>query len=604
MHARAALLALLLALVAAPAARAEAPWHRCAGLGGVHCTTVGVPLDHSGAVPGRIGLRVAHLDMGGPASRPLIYLSGGPGDGGVEELLDVTFLAPALAREFDLYGFDQRGTGRSGLLRCPALERDPRLRTTAAGEDCARRIGDRARFYTTAASVEDLEAVRAATGRAKITLLGISYGTKLALAYARTYPQHVERLLLDSVVDPDDADPFARSAYAAIGPSLRALCPDSCRGVSDDPGADLAALSARLRDAPLRGAVYDAQGRRSERTLTPLALSDLLFDADYSPAVRAGVPAGVRAALHGDAAPLLRLIAAADDLAGLPGPQEFSSARYAASCEETPLPWDPAAPVSEREAQARARADALGPGALAPFDFGVVRADLIDLCLHWPGAGRFAPTARAPYPAVPTLILQGGEDLRTPPAGSAAIAAAIPGATRVVVPGVGHAVLAADPSRCGLRALVAFSTARPVATACTRVPTRVPAAAIPPASLDDVTPVHGLPDATGRTLAAVRLTLDDLAFAAAVSDEGGGLRGGSYRPSGRHVRLRALEAVSGVRLTGRLARLRVTGPVSGTLRVAGGRLRGRLGGRIVSLNLRGSAAARLASATAARHRPT
>jgi hypothetical protein len=174
----------------------------------------------------------------------------------------------------------------------------------------------------------------------------------------------------------------------------------------------------------------------------------------------------------------------------------------------------------------------------------------------------------------------------------------------VVVPGVGHAVLAADPSRCGLRALVALSTARPVATACTRVPTHVPAAAIPPASLDDVTPVHGLPDATGRTLAAVRLTLDDLAFAAAVSDEGGGLRGGSYRPSGRHVRLRALEAVSGVRLTGRLARLRVTGPVSGTLRVAGGRLRGRLGGRIVSLNLRGSAAARLASATAARHRPT
>jgi pimeloyl-ACP methyl ester carboxylesterase len=558
-------------------------------------------------VPGRIGLRVAHVDMGGPASSPLIYLSGGPGDAGVEELLDVVFLAPALARQFDLYGFDQRGTGRSGLLRCPALERDPRLRTTAAGEACGRRLGDRARFYTTAASVEDLEAVRAATGREKVTLLGISYGTKLALAYARAYPQHVERLLLDSVVDPDDADPFTRSAYAAIGPSLRALCPDSCRGVSADPGADLASLSARLRDAPLGGPVYDARGRRSERTLTPLALSDLLFDADYDPALRAGVPAGVRAALHGDAAPLLRLIAAADDLSGLPGPQEFSSARYAASCEETPLPWDPAAPVSQREAQAHARADALGPGALAPFDFGVVRADLIDLCLHWPGAGRFAPTARAAYPAVPTLILQGGEDLRTPPAGSAAVAGAIPGATRVVVPGVGHAVLS-DPSRCGVRALVAFSTGRPVAPTCARVPTRVPAAAIPPGSVKDVAPVHGLPDATGRTLAAVRLTLDDVAFAGSVADEGGGLRGGSYRWSGGHARLRALEAVDGVRLSGRPARLRVAGPVSGTVRLAGGRLRGRLGGRKVSLNLRGTPAARLATAApraaAARRRPT
>jgi pimeloyl-ACP methyl ester carboxylesterase len=596
MHARAVLLALLLALVAAPAARAAAPWHRCGGLGGIHCTTVGVPLDRSGAVPGRIGLRVAHLDMGGPASRPLIYLSGGPGDAGVQELLDVVFLAPALAREFDLYGFDQRGTGRSGLLRCPELERDPRLRNTAAGEDCARRLGDRARFYTTAASVEDLEAVRAATGSEQVTLLGISYGTKLALAYARAYPQHVARLLLDSVVDPDDTDPFARSAYAAIGPSLRALCPGSCRGVSADPRADLSALGARLRAGPLRGAVYDVSGRRSERRLTPLALSDLVFDADYAPAVRAGVPAGVRAALRGDAAPLLRLIEAADDLAGLPGPQEFSSARYAASCEETPLPWDPGAPIAQREAQARARADALGPGALAPFDFGVVRADLIDLCLRWPGAGRLAPTARATYPAVPTLILQGGEDLRTPPAGSAAVAAAIPGATRVVVPGVGHAVLAADPSRCGLRALVAFTTARPVAPECARVPTHVPAAAIPPASLHEVAPVAGLPAATGRTLGAVRLTLDDLAFALSLSDEGGGLRGGSYELTGDGVRLRRLEAVPGVRLTGRPARLRVAGPVSGTVRLSGGRLRGRLGGRAVSLGLRDTAAARLAVA--------
>ncbi len=600
MHARAVLLALLLALVAAPAAHAETPWGRCAGLGGARCTTVAVPLDRTGAVPGRIGLSVAHLDMDGPASRPLIYLSGGPGDAGVQELVDVVFGAPALAREFDLYGFDQRGTGRSGLLRCPALERDARLRSTAAGEDCARRLGDRARFYTTAASVEDLEAVRAATGREKVTLLGISYGTKLALAYARAYPQHVERLLLDSVVDPDDADPFARSAYAAIGPSLRALCPRSCRGVSADPGADLAALGARLRAEPLRGAAYDVSGGRGERMLTPLALSDLLFDADYAPALRAGVPAAVRAALRGDAAPLLRLVATADDLAGLPGPEEFSSARYAASCEETPLPWDPAAPLSQREAQARARADALGPGALEPFGFGVVRADLIDLCLRWPGAGRFAPTSRAPYPAVPTLILQGGEDLRTPPAGSAAVAAAIPGATRVVVPGVGHAVLAADPSGCGLRALVAFSTARPVAPACARVPTHVPAAAIPPGSLDEVAPVAGLPAATGRTLGAVRLTLDDLAFALSLSDEGGGLRGGSYQLIGDSVQVRGLEAVPGVRLSGRPARLRVAGPVSGTLRLAGGRLRGRLGGRAVSLSLRGSAAARLP----ARHRPT
>jgi hypothetical protein len=51
--------------------------------------------------------------------------------------------------------------------------------------------------------------------------------------------------------------------------------------------------------------------------------------------------------------------------------------------------------------------------------------------------------------------------------------------------------------------------------------------------------------------------------------------------------------VPGVRLSGRPARLRVAGPVSGTLRLAGGRLRGRLGGRAVSVSLRGTPAARL-----------
>ena len=54
-----------------------------------------------------------------------------------------------------------------------------------------------------------MEAIRAQLGVDKLTLFGISYGTELAIAYARAHPQHVERLILDSVVDADDRDPFA-----------------------------------------------------------------------------------------------------------------------------------------------------------------------------------------------------------------------------------------------------------------------------------------------------------------------------------------------------------------------------------------------------------
>src|SRR4029079_10547736 len=122
----------------------------------------------------------------------------------------------------------------------------------------------------------------------KLTLFGISYGTELALAYARAHPDHVERLILDSVVDPDDRDPFGLSGFRAMAPTLRALCPAGCRGISTDPAGDLAALVARRRETPLRGVSFDSRGRAHKRTIGPTAISDLLYDADYTPPLRAG----------------------------------------------------------------------------------------------------------------------------------------------------------------------------------------------------------------------------------------------------------------------------------------------------------------------------
>ena len=81
----------------------------------VHGTTITVPLDRSGAVPGSVPLRVARLGrQGGPL---LMYLSGGPGGAGVSEMLGVMAELPELPSRFTVIGFDQRGTGRSGLIR-------------------------------------------------------------------------------------------------------------------------------------------------------------------------------------------------------------------------------------------------------------------------------------------------------------------------------------------------------------------------------------------------------------------------------------------------------------------------------------------------------
>jgi pimeloyl-ACP methyl ester carboxylesterase len=589
--------AALLAL--APAAEARQRWYRCRDAAAA-CTMVRVPLDRSGAVRGAVRIRVARFSRGGRGRPTLLYLSGGPGGAGVEEFAGVLSEVPELGERYQLVTFDQRGTGYSGLLRCPTLERDPRLRSTRAGEECARRLGPRRVFYTTQDSAEDVEAIRRALGAKRLTLFGISYGTKLALAYARAHPDRVARLALDSVLDPDAGDAFGLEAFRAVGPSLAALCPARCRGVTTDPVGDVAALATRLRTAPLRGAYFTPRGRRRVLTLTSLALADLLFDSDYNPALRAGVPAAVRAALdHGDAAPLLRLAETADDYSALPSARAFSAGRYAALCEETPLPWPRGTPFAERFEQARARASALGAGAFFPFDFAEARADEIDLCLRWPESAappRPGPAAGAPYPRVPALVLQGGEDLRTPPAESARLAAQI-GARRIVIRGVGHAVVGGDPSGCGVRRLLTFLRGRRVRGGCARVPTHVPAVGVLPSSLDQLAPAAGSVGRAGRTVAAIDVALDDLTFVLSPALDapiaGPGLRGGRYRVAGRRVVLRGFHVVPGVRLSGALtargARLRVSGPAAarGSVRISpAGLVRGRLGGRAVRARLR------------------
>jgi hypothetical protein len=252
------------------------------------------------------------------------------------------------------------------------------------------------------------------------------------------------------------------------------------------------------------------------------------------------------------------------------------------------------------------RAAALGPDAFAPFDVTTAAADEIGLCLHWPGVPSGAvPSPPATYPSVPTLVLQGGEDLRTPPEGSARVAAAIDGAQRVVVPGVGHAVVGGDPSGCGNRALERFLDGAKGAEECPRVGTGVEGAPLPPAHLAAVTPVHGLPRRVGRTAAAIGMTVDDLVFSlspAFLSYSGGGLRGGSFALRRDTIVVRAFEAVRGVHITGvarrRVLRLRVGGRAAATGRVtlrSGGWLRGRLGGHRVDVRLADSGSSALAA---------
>ncbi len=102
-------------------------------------------------------------------------------------------------------------------------------------------------------SVQDIEAVREALGYEKLVLYGTSYGTKVALEYAERYPEHVEALVLDSVVLPEGPEPFSLSSIQALKPMLEELCSEgACAHITSNPIADIATPGGAAAQAPAR----------------------------------------------------------------------------------------------------------------------------------------------------------------------------------------------------------------------------------------------------------------------------------------------------------------------------------------------------------------
>ena len=162
--------------------------------------------------------------------------------------------------------------------------------------NCANRIGPRRAFYTTADTVLDIDALRQALGADKIALMGISYGTNVALQYARAFPEHVDRLILDSIVGPDGPDAFLLDTYRnlprVLDRAVRATARAATRPRTRWP--TWARSCARINaSGPLRGDYYDADGRkRATQYSTPDELSFLLIAGDLNPFLQAALPAG------------------------------------------------------------------------------------------------------------------------------------------------------------------------------------------------------------------------------------------------------------------------------------------------------------------------
>jgi pimeloyl-ACP methyl ester carboxylesterase len=633
-----AALASLAVLSLAPTNAAAATFAPCPSTPSFACTTVPVPLARSGAAPGTIALQVERLQSGpNPSPSAVLALAGGPGQA-ADPL--APFLAkvmgPAL-RTRDLLVYDQRGTGRSDPLNCPALTSASALESSAAsslaqlGERCALQLGAARGSFTTQESVQDIEAIRQALGYQKLVLYGTSYGTKVALEYAEAFPTHVEALVLDSVVTPEGPDPFSLPTFQALPSVLGELCAGGgCAHITNNPLSDIAQLNATLRRHPLSGSVYDGAGHRHRATLGESGLLGILQAGDLNPALRALLPAAVQSALHRDPDPLLRLQLLSDGLIpNVPLPPhrptqqeadevEDNTLFLATSCEEKPFPWARAALAATRKSEALAALHALPATDFYPFDAATAwQQSLLPVCLGWPAIAP-APPATGALPDVPTLILSGSQDLRTPTSGARAIAARIPDAELLVVPFTGHSVIGADFSGCAPHAVEAFFAGAAVQP-CKPTNDIFSPTPITPTRLGSMRPVPGLAGNSGRTLTAVLDTLVDLerqVIGATLQAQQqlptgasfGGLHGGYARLSRTAVTLHDLTFVPGVQLSGTLPAsggklqaivVHISGSQAahGTVAILSGRrAAGELGGRRFVL---GTSRARLSRAAPA-----
>lgn len=448
-----AIVTVIVALAVLPAAAgAAAPCPRDS-----RCLTVRVPVDRTGAVPGTIAMRAAVVRGRDTRAAPLLVLTGGPGQDGVSFTGDWRLLLGLAQVRRTFVTVDVRGSGDSGLLRCPAFERAIARSPLASAGSCGRRLGPRRAFYRSSDAADDLEALRLRLRAPKLAILAISYGTRIAVDYARRYPARTDRIILDSAVS-DDTDAFAGETFAAVPRVLRSLCRRSCPGGGPRPVSDLARLAGRLRSRSLVVRAREGRVRLDEDALlTTLVATDLLPDELMAP-----FPGAVRQALAGRPGALARLARTAERL-NTPGRvRDFSPALYAATlCEESPVPWDRAAAPAVRRRQALAALAARPAARFAPFSRRAgVAAGLLPLCEDWPAPDRPVADGRPVATPVPALVLAGTLDLRTPMEAARRLAAALGNAVVVTAPGTGHGVFGADLEGCATRAVAGFLRGR------------------------------------------------------------------------------------------------------------------------------------------------
>ena len=428
-----------------------------------HCGYVTVPQDYDAPGQSKVEIFYTLIQSRGsaPLPDPLVYLVGGPGSSGTQ-LLQTSFdkYLRAFAGDRDIIVIDQRGTGLSNPpLYCrEALFRlDEILQSHHADyaelvleilTDCHQRLAAKDVQFDTFHSeniARDVVNVLLSLGYNQWNLVGVSYGSRLALTMMRDHPQYLRSVILDSVYPPQ-ADIYL-DAYFNGERALNALfaaCAESseCSARYPDFEAQFYQVYGQLNQMPLMAKYTPPGYRELSIQISGYRMYDWVFSWLYEVDSIRLIP---------------RLV---DDLARghTQDPVRFGVS-YETAMTSLSLGMHFTVQCQEEYGSTQRR-DYAGMLRAHPHLSGYMRypvegvATLPRLCDLWRAKARPA-LANAPVASdIPALLLSGNFDPITPPSYADQAQETLSAAFSYVLPHVGHGVLRSD--RCAVRMAKAF----------------------------------------------------------------------------------------------------------------------------------------------------
>ena len=252
-----------------------------------------------GTTPIELAFAVVPSSSAEPSATPVLLLAGGPGQSGTRDFVALAGVLERLRMDRDVVLVDVRGTGRSSPMNCHDTRSiADRMAGVGDEESLARCLKEQKldlAHVTTADAVADLDVVRQALSVDRWHVLGVSYGTRLAVAYDAAHRAHTASLVLDGVAPLD----------RALGDDVAADMAASLRALGEATVADFRSLNQQLASSPLPLVVaHPTTFVSTPLTMTSTVLGGAVRMLLYSDETRAVLPQLLRSAVQGDFRPL------------------------------------------------------------------------------------------------------------------------------------------------------------------------------------------------------------------------------------------------------------------------------------------------------------